>query len=585
MVSMQSDRQPVEHSVTSTATRGPCIKGSFRFRDARLHELMLAKGAAVAWRAAFLELGAIAAAGGADGDFAVGMHDERAGTFLAVDRFAVRTMCYRLVGDRLHFAERADTLAAIAPAAPLCQQALFDYLYFHAIPSPRTAFEGVNRLPAGHCAIHTNGELKVAAYWTPEFAEDTRLTLQDAGEEFRGLLRDAVRRRLNGERGACYLSGGTDSSTIAGMIGEAGGQPARSFSIGFDAEGYDEMAYARMAANRFNTEHHEYYVTPTDVVESLGHIATAYDQPFGNSSALPAYYCARMAAQHGVRHILAGDGGDELFGGNVRYAKQRVFGLYSHLPDLVRRGFLEPALLRSALGQLPLVRKAASYVQQASQPMPDRLDLYNLLTRIGVRDVLTPEFLQSVDTEAPMRHQRQVWNMPREAGELNRMLAFDWRYTLAESDLPKVSGTAQLAGIEVGFPMLDDALVRFSARLPRHFKLNGLKLRWFFKEALRGFLPEEILSKKKHGFGLPFGVWAVRHPPLARLAADAVQGLVKRRIVQEAFVRRLFGELLPAHPGYYGEMVWILAVLEHWLQHWEQRPRSAPAHHQDNCAH
>ena len=150
--------------------------------------------------------------------------------------------------------------------------------------------------------------------------------------------------------------------------------------------------------------------------------------------------------------------------------------------------------------------------------------------------------------------------------ELNRTLAYDWRFTLADSDLPKVRGTTGLAGVDVAFPMLDDALTDFSLRLPSEYKLKGLKLRWFFKEALRGFLPDEVITKKKQGFGLPFGVWATQHAPLKALAVDSLNSLARRGVVRADFIETLLKHRLPEHPGYYGEMVWILMMLEQWLQ-------------------
>jgi asparagine synthase (glutamine-hydrolysing) len=326
------------------------------------------------------------------------------------------------------------------------------------------------------------------------------------------------------------------------------------------------MQYARIAAQRFGTEHHEYYVTPDDLVRSIPAVATHYDQPFGNSSALPAFYCAQMARRDGVTRLLAGDGGDELFGGNARYAKQRVFGWYDGVPAALRKGVLEPVLERTGLGTLPLARKGRSYVEQAKVPLPDRMQMYNLLLRLGVDQVFTPEFLARVDLADPLRQQTEVWQQAQGASPLNRMLAYDWRYTLAESDLPKVCGSTQLAGVAVGFPFLDRALVDFSLQLPTDYKLKGLKLRWFFKEALRGFLPDEILAKKKQGFGLPFGVWANKHAGLRMLAADSLHSLAGRGIVRPEFITALLEEHLPAHPGYYGEMVWILMMLEQWLQ-------------------
>jgi len=526
---------------------------------------MLDHGAVAAWRMA-LAHGPREAATQAEGEFAIALREPSGRTFLAVDRFAIRSLCYRVSAGQMHFAARADELAQAGEAAEIDPQALFDYLYFHVIPSPRTIFKGVHRLPPGHYAVFDGGQLTVAPYWVPEFKVQPDMSLEPAKREFRQLLRDAVAGQLDGSKPACFLSGGTDSSTIAGMIGEACGRPAATYSIGFEAEGYDEMEYARLAARHFKTEHHEYYVTPDDLVASIAAVAGHYDQPFGNSSALPAFYCAKMAHEDGVTKLQAGDGGDELFGGNTRYAKQRIFGWYGELPAPLRKAVLEPALLGTPIGKLPLLRKGASYIEQARVPMPDRLQTYNLLSRLGAQHMLTPGFLALVDEAAPARQQRDVWQQARAPNAVDRMLAFDWRYTLAEADLPKVCGTTQLAGVAVAFPFLDPGLLAFSMKLPPRFKLQGLKLRWFFKEALRGFLPDQTLAKKKQGFGLPFGVWADRHDKLHKLAADSLRSLSSRGIVRPDFIETLLSQHLPSHPGFYGEMVWILMMLEQWLQ-------------------
>ncbi|MFO1331768.1 MAG: asparagine synthase-related protein, partial [Rubrivivax sp.] len=362
--------------------------GSPRFAGARLAGIAAAQGDLAAWRAALAEAapgpeGAAAVAGAVGGDFAVGLIDAAGRGFLAVDRFAIRTLCWRVIDGRLHFAERADDLAALPPRAEIDPQAVFDYLYFHVIPSPRTIFQGVHRLPPAHCAWFEGGRVTVAPYWVPRFTEPASADFPALAGQFRGLIRDAVAAQLDGSKPACFLSGGTDSSTVAGMIGEAAGRPAATYSIGFEAQGYDEMAYARIAAKRFGTEHHEYYVTPDDLVRTIPEMAAHCDQPFGNSSVVPAYHCARMARDDGVTRLLAGDGGDELFGGNTRYAKQRVFGWYDGVPGPLRGGLLEPVLERSPLGALPLARKGRSYVQQAKVPLPDRMQQYNLLLRLG----------------------------------------------------------------------------------------------------------------------------------------------------------------------------------------------------------
>ena len=482
---------------------------------------------------------------------------------LSVDRFALHSLCYRVDNGQLRFARRADDLADAG--TQIDPQAIFDYLYFHVIPSPRTIYKGIYRLPPGHTVTLLNGEVTVTPNWVPQFDELSNPSFDALKGEFRQLLQDAVATQLDGSKPACFLSGGTDSSTLAGMIGLASGTTAATYSIGFDAQGYDEMEYARLAAKHFKTEHHEYYVTPDDLVQGIAKVAAHYDQPFGNSSALPSYYCAKMAREDGVTKILGGDGGDELFGGNTRYAKQRVFGWYQHVPTVLQKSLLEPLLHTGLAAKFSLTRKAGSYVEQARVAMPDRQQMYNLIMHLGPAEVLTPEFIAQIDVAEPLDLEREVWSATKSCSELNKQLAYDWRFTLAEIDLPKVMGATNCAGIEVGFPMLDDRLVDFSLKLPSDYKLKGMKLRWFFKEALRGFLPDEILTKKKQGFGLPFGVWANTHPDLKALATESLHSLAKRGVVRADFIEKLLTKRLPEHPGYFGEMVWILMMLEQWL--------------------
>jgi asparagine synthase (glutamine-hydrolysing) len=443
---------------------------------------------------------------------------------------------------------------------------LFEYLYFHVIPSPLTVFRDVRRLPPAHCAERAGSEVRISPYWKPRFTHPSRPSFDSLKAEFLRLLEAAVARQLDGSKPGCFLSGGTDSSTVAGLIGKVTGKPAATYSIGFEAEGYDEMAYARIAAKRYGTEHHEYYVTPEDLIGSIPKVAAAYDQPFGNSSAVPAYHCAVMARSTGMTRILAGDGGDELFGGNSRYATQRVFGWYRQVPAPLRSLVLEPVFGLPLVGRTPLLKKGTGYIRQANTRLPDRLQNFNLLLRLDPERVLTPEFRALIDADRVNRHQREVWDDAESPHEIDLHLAFDWRYTLAEADLPKVRGTCELAGLEVGFPMLDDDLLAFSMRLPPEYKLKGAQLRWFFKEALRGFLPDEILRKKKQGFGLPFGVWMNRHARLKAFAMDAVEGAARRGIVNPAFVRELVDLRMPEHGSYYGTMVWILMMMEHWMR-------------------
>ena len=498
------------------------------------------------------------------GDFALCLIDRaQQATLLAVDRMGTRPLVYTTQSGNLIFGSRCECLLAHTQA-PLNRQAILDYLYYHMVPGTTTVYQDFLRLPPGHELRYHQGVATLRAYWTPIFMEDGRGDVADYRDEFLALLRAGVSRQVGSGKTGAFLSGGTDSSTIAGLLGQVSGEDAHTYSIGFDAAGYDEMEYARLAAKHFHTDHHEYYVTPDDVVAAIPRLAAMYDQPFGNASAVPTYYCAAMAQADGVTRLLGGDGGDELFGGNARYATQHIFSLYERIPGVLRKALIEPMAQRLP-GSLPLMGKARSYIAQASVPMPDRYESYNLLNRLGMANILTDEFLHAVNADGPMQHMREVYQGVQAKGLLNRMLALDFRFTLTDNDLPKVTRMCEMAGVDVAFPMLDDALLDFSLRLPPQLKLRGTRLRYFFKEALRDFLPQEILTKEKHGFGLPFGVWLQTHRPLQQLALDSLSSLKSRDIIRPEFIDQLTDQHLTSHAGYYGTMVWVLMMLEQWF--------------------
>lgn len=510
--------------------------------------------------------GALAELGG---DFSIaGWDSQRHMGFVAVDRIGVHQLMYSATDGSLVFGSTLDMLLG-HPDVPrqLSMQSVFDYLYYHVCPGPATIYKGLQRVAPGQCLeFDAQGRTHLSQYWTMRFAPDTSLDVEDLKAEFIELLRASVREASDAPSCGSFLSGGTDSSTISGTLGRMGGAPARTFSIGFDVPGYDETEYARIAARHFGTEHHEYYVTPKDVVDSLPKIAASYDQPFGNASAVPTYHCARFASEHGVTRLLAGDGGDELFGGNERYAKQHLLGLYQRVPAGLRRLLVEPMLALPGIAAVPPLRKLQSYVQQARPPMPLRYESYNLLQHFGVAEVFTPEFLRAADAGHPLALLADSHAPFAEASLINQMLAIDLRFILADGDLPKVTHMCNLAGVDVTFPLLDDRIVDFSLKLPDDLKLRGTQLRWFFKHALSDFLPPEIITKKKHGFGLPVGHWLISHRPLFELAADSIDSLRPRGIVRQEFVKNLLEVKLREHPGYYGVMVWVLMMLGLWLE-------------------
>jgi asparagine synthase (glutamine-hydrolysing) len=504
---------------------------------------------------------------GVGGSFAIAAVIDGQEAYVATDRFAVHPVYFHGGKQRFVFGTSIHEVARHAGvSADIDPQAIYDYLYFHVIPGPRTVYRGVHKLAPGRYARYAGGRLDLRPYWSAEFRYSGREDPRALAGELKAKLRTSVERAIvEGKLGA-FLSGGLDSSTVLGLLSEVTGQPAHAFSIGFDAAGYDEMEYARLAARHFGATHHEYYVKPADVLALLPELPAAFDGPFGNSSAVPTYYCAKLARDHGIECLLAGDGGDEIFAGNARYARQMLFERYYRLPLALRRGAIEPLVqaLKHA-PPFPLLSKAVSYVEQASVPLPDRLESYNLLDRLNPAEMLAPEFWRTVDRNAPLRHLREVYGSCSAQAPLDRMLHLDFQLTLADCDLPKVSHAARLAGIEIEYPMLDVDLVEFSCRVPAALKLKGGRLRYFYKWGLRDYLPEATLKKSKHGFGLPFGVWFTQYEPLARHAMDLLAGLEARNVLRRGYADTLLAATR-THPPYYGTMVWVLAVLEQWLR-------------------
>jgi asparagine synthase (glutamine-hydrolysing) len=208
--------------------------------------------------------------------------------------------------------------------------------------------------------------------------------------------------------------------------------------------------------------------------------------------------------------------------------------------------------------------------------MPARLETYNLLERYGHEQVFTREFLEHADADQPLRLLTETYGGTEAQSLINRMLALDWKFTLADNDLPKVVKACELAGMEVMFPFLNDEMVAFSARLAPRLKLKGTRLRYFFKEALRGtLLPDEIINKQKHGFGLPFGVWLKDHKPLRDLAFESLIDLKSRDFISAQFIDKLLDEHLDKHAGYHGTMVWVLMMLEQWHRQRGKTPLNA----------
>ena len=485
--------------------------------------------------------------------------------FLALDRIGAERLCYAKRGGQMVFGSSVQSVVAHPEVGRIIDpQAIYDYLYFHTIPAPRSLYQGVRKLLPGQYVALNNGRIETGFYWHADYAP------VDAGfdshrKEFRGILDQAVC-DADGPDTAAFLSGGTDSSTVVGALTAARGAPVDTFSIGFDADGFDEMEYARCAAERYGSRANEYYLKPADIVTAIPVIAREYDEPFGNDSAVPTYFCAKAARDSGFKNMLAGDGGDEIFGGNARYAKQRLFELYERLPAVLRRGMIEPMTHLPGLSNRFPLSKLKSYVRQAKVGLPLRLESYNFLHRTPLDRIFTADFINAVDPSSADTTLTEVYERTASDHYINRMMHLDLKFTLADNDLRKVGTMTEAAGIEVHYPLLDDRLMAFANHLPVDYKVRGQKLRWFFKEALTDLLPEKIINKSKHGFGLPFGVWSTQYAPLGEIVGDSLACFKQRGWIQPAYLDHMHGMLRGPHATYYGVMIWVVMMLERWLQ-------------------
>jgi len=508
------------------------------------------------------------------GSFALALFDHGANrALLAIDRTGIETLCVAEAGDgTLVFASTTDGVRGHPKVdSTISPQAVYDYLLEYRVPSPVTIYAAQRKLvPGQFLRVALGSAPSESFYWRMPYGDDNTAPPDRLRAELREVLGQAVARAakgFDGDRVGAFLSGGLDSSTMVGLLARVSDRPVKSFTIGFAVDGYDEMAYADAAVRRFGAEKHAYYVTPEDVFAAVDKIAQAYDEPFGNSSAVPAYLCGRMARESGVDMLIAGDGGDELFAGNERYLFHEMFESYRRLPWVLRRGAIEPVVRYfPGGGSIPLFRKGRNFVARARIPLPDRLSSYGAFWARKPADLLAPDLAPLVDPDATMRAMREIYEHPRDATSLQRMLYLDQRVTLADNDLRKVGRMAELAGISVRYPFLDDAVLTFSARVPSRLLMKGRRLRDFYRRAFADFLPPEVLSKSKHGFALPFEGWLRDHPTMREHAYDCVTALKSRHLVSASLVDRLIGEHRGDGAAHHGGALWDFMMFELWAR-------------------
>jgi len=504
------------------------------------------------------------------GQFCLALCDRHARrVVLVTDRFATRVMYHAEQGDHLLFGSHLHWFPA-EQRQQLDHQALLEYLLYTVVPHPRTPYARIRKVPPGHLLIADAAGVRTVAYWDMSYPEDRNGgNVTEWAHRLRNEIEGAVRRHVTAEaspdRIGAFLSGGTDSSTVAGMIGRITGLPARTFSIGYAESSYDELAYARVASSWFRFDQHEHVLTPAEALSALREIVTYYEEPLGNASALPTYGCARFAREHGVQVLFAGDGGDELFAGNERYRTNEIFQRYQRLPQPLRH--LTDPMFAAMPDGFPILSEARRYVRRSNIPNPRRFFSYALLLTEPLSALLTADFLASVRPDRLLAVAEDHFHrLPSGTSELNRLLYLDLKLAIADNDLRKVSGTAELAGVEVRYPLLDTQLAEFSGRIPSALKLRGLQKRYLFKQALADFLPPAILRKPKHGFGVPVALWMRDHPGWRELLMGILGDARTRQ--RGYFQPRVLDDLRQRyetdHVAFYGEILWSVVMLELW---------------------
>ena len=460
-------------------------------------------------------------------------------------------------------------LAANSMVAPprVSRAAIYHYLNFGYIPAPHSAIEGISKLEAGSYLRAQPGHVIVsrdndAHYPANRTGSDSEETVH---------LRNAIVRIVSDHlpppsaNWGTFLSGGTDSSSISGILATANnGIAVDSFSIGFAEATFDEMAFSRIAASHNGLKPHEKIVDEDDTVNLIDRLVRGFDEPFGNSSAVPTFYCAELARNEGKDLLIAGDGGDEIYGGNERYAKDQVFSWYHHAPKPVRA---LGSALAGLFGKLDshLANRISTMIRRGGMPNPDRFYSDDSFASDHFEELLSADFRSAVGRDDSLQIQRDMFARADTKSELHRLMYLDLKMTIAESDVVKVVRAAKMAGIDVAFPYLDLSLVDYTGQLPARFKVRRLTKRFLFKRAMVGILPGEILTKKKQGFGLPMSVWLRRGGRMQDLAKDVIlsEGALGRGYFNPAFIKQLFDQHERGSWDYSSE-IFRLLMLELW---------------------
>jgi asparagine synthase (glutamine-hydrolysing) len=506
---------------------------------------------------------------GLRGMFAFALWDRtRRQLLLGRDRLGIKPLYVYRDAEKLVFgSELKAILAHPGVDRTLDLAALEDYFTFGMIPGRRSVFTRCEKLPPAHWLLVGADTLQQAprCYWRLRFEPDHRRSIADWQEAIRAKIEEAVKLHLIADVPVgAFLSGGVDSSVIVASCAEAGCQGLQTFSIGFAEEAFSELPYARQVSKRFGTQHQEQIVRP-DAVHLLDELTRYYDEPFGDSSAIPTFLVSRLASRS-VKVVLSGDGGDEAFGGYARYAHD--------LKEAALRRYLPSWLRRSALGSLARVWPKADWLPR---PLRAKTLLTNLSLDAGSayantlslcrpplrRRLFAPDLAAQMNGYEPEAIVRENYATAPQGDALGGMIAGDVATLLPDDYLVKVDRASMAHGLEVRPPLLDHELLELAAQIPSPWKIRNGESKWIFKETYRSHLPASVLDRRKQGFELPIDAWL--RGPLREVFESAVLdgGARVATLVDQHTVRKLHQAHLRG-AGRHGAVLWLLLVLARW---------------------
>jgi asparagine synthase (glutamine-hydrolysing) len=432
--------------------------------------------------------------------------------FIARDRFGKKPLYYAFdaAGMRFCFASELKAITGLPGfTATVDEQSIADFLTLSYIPDPQTVYRSVRKLEPGHTLLITSSGSRIRRYWRPEYVVENSLKLDEVVEQIRELAADSVSRRMIADvpLGA-FLSGGVDSGAVVAFMAQRASCRVKTFSIGFTSKEFDELDYARQVVKRYGTDHYEEIVTP-DILEVLDTLVYHYDEPFGDSSAIPTLYLSRMTRRH-VTVALSGDGADELFGGYRRYR----FGV---LEDELRKKF--PGWFRNSVVRLgakyypkfdylPRVFRAKTLLNNLTQDLSDSyLTSMSTFRDEGLYAVLSPELRQRLAGYSCRDTFRRRFTAYQHLPPLQQMQAVDLETYLPGGILVKADRATMAYSLESRSPWLDFRLGELSFRLPQSLKLNAGVGKYTFKAAVAPMLPSDIIQRPKMGFAVPLAEW------------------------------------------------------------------------------